>query len=366
MPRTAVLRTVLRRAWVPVVAVVLALLMLGAWTLSSPVGSSPDDDFHLASIWCGDGTAAGKCEPGAAPDERRVDKDVISGSVCFAFHPDVSAACQGAGFGSGPSPTVDIDRGNFAGQYPPLFYAFMGLFAGKQVVVSVLVMRAAASALFVGLLTALALLLPVRYRAMAIVAPLVALVPLGVSLVASTNPSGWGLLSATVLLPALIGFFETDGARKWALGGIAVVATLVGAGSRADSAAYAIIVAVIVAILFARRTRRFLLHALLLVGVVIVSAAFYLSAHQADVVSTGFAPGSQGSVVGLLGANLVLLPSFWAGFYGAPPWGLGWLDTPMPPIVWVPGLGVLFVTAMVGLAHARWRCGSHSAQDGDG
>ncbi|MGA1784996.1 MAG: hypothetical protein ACO39R_06415, partial [Pontimonas sp.] len=33
-------------------AFVLGLVGLGGWALSSPVGSDPDSDFHLASIWC--------------------------------------------------------------------------------------------------------------------------------------------------------------------------------------------------------------------------------------------------------------------------------------------------------------------------
>src|SRR6218665_255797 len=31
----------------------LLLLTFASWSLSSAVGSSPDDNFHLASIWCG-------------------------------------------------------------------------------------------------------------------------------------------------------------------------------------------------------------------------------------------------------------------------------------------------------------------------
>ena len=33
----------------------LAILALACWALASPVGSSPDDNFHLASIWCAGG-----------------------------------------------------------------------------------------------------------------------------------------------------------------------------------------------------------------------------------------------------------------------------------------------------------------------
>jgi len=31
-----------------------AWILFGAWALSSPVGSSADETFHLKAIWCGD------------------------------------------------------------------------------------------------------------------------------------------------------------------------------------------------------------------------------------------------------------------------------------------------------------------------
>ena len=30
----------------------LAVLSFGSWAFSSAVGSAPDDDYHLTSIWC--------------------------------------------------------------------------------------------------------------------------------------------------------------------------------------------------------------------------------------------------------------------------------------------------------------------------
>ena len=42
----------MRRA-IPILIVVIAAAVAGlAWAISSPIGSSPDEDYHLASIWC--------------------------------------------------------------------------------------------------------------------------------------------------------------------------------------------------------------------------------------------------------------------------------------------------------------------------
>ena len=42
-----------------IAAPVALFVALGSWVLASPVGSSPDDDYHMASIWCGQGVREG-------------------------------------------------------------------------------------------------------------------------------------------------------------------------------------------------------------------------------------------------------------------------------------------------------------------
>ena len=36
-------------------------VVLVGWAMASPMGSAPDDDYHLASIWCAEGVAADAC-----------------------------------------------------------------------------------------------------------------------------------------------------------------------------------------------------------------------------------------------------------------------------------------------------------------
>ena len=69
---------------------VLGVVSLGAWGMSSPAGSEPDSDFHLASIWC---TTAG---PGSPCDleERRNRKMVPTALIearCFSQDQTASA-----------------------------------------------------------------------------------------------------------------------------------------------------------------------------------------------------------------------------------------------------------------------------------
>ena len=81
----------------PLLLLVLAALTLVAWAFASPIGSSPDDDYHLTSSWCA-GPAAGElCEPGEVADERVVP-EALTDIACYAYDPQESAACQGEAF----------------------------------------------------------------------------------------------------------------------------------------------------------------------------------------------------------------------------------------------------------------------------
>ena len=139
----------LRRLRVIHLVPVLVLVVLGGWAVASPVGSAPDDDFHLTSIWCANGARADLCLAGPTPGERIVPPAVLY-APCFAQDPEVTAVCQLGYLEDGPEPTVVTSRGSFESNYPPLFYATMNLFAGPDVIASALVMRLVNILLFVG------------------------------------------------------------------------------------------------------------------------------------------------------------------------------------------------------------------------
>lgn len=337
------------------VAPILAILALSAWALASPVGASPDDDYHLASTWCATNEDTSLCHLAPEDDERSVPNALLT-SPCYAFNPGQSAACQGNTFDT-YGDFVISDRGNFAGAYPPVYYVTMNLFAGTNIELSAVVMRIVNILLFVALTSALYALLPVRRRPTLVWGWVISLVPLGMFLLASNNPSAWAIISAGTLWLALLGFFETTGARKIALGVLAVIATVMGAGSRADAAVYAVIAVAVVTLLTARWERRWILSAALPVALVVVAIAFYLSTGQSTLVSSGLNStpndGVEPNSVGLILHNLLNVPELWVGVFGN--WGLGWLDTLMPAVVWVAGLGCFAALAFAGLASQSQR-----------
>lgn len=339
-----------RKYPIPIIlAPVLALVALFCWSISSPVGSSPDDDYHLASIWCGLGDRPGLCnEVASKPTERAVPAEAAKSPKCYRFHTDKSASCQ-AGYVKKSADLVATDRGNFdAGAYPPVYYWFMSLFAGASVTISAIVMRLVNSVLFVGLVSILYVLLPATRRQSLVWSWAITSVPLGAFLIASNNPSAWAIISGGTLWIALVGYFEAGGWRKVAFGAVSAAALVIGAGSRSDAAAYSVIAIVLAAILTVRRSRQYVLSLILPGALAIGAFCFYLSGRQSGVASGGFsAPANTLSKGALIWQNFMELPQLWSGSFGTSQ--LGWLDTPMPAMVWVLGIACFGGVVLVGL-----------------
>ncbi|MDY7526676.1 MULTISPECIES: DUF2142 domain-containing protein [unclassified Cryobacterium] len=339
-----------------ILAPILLFVALGSWSVASPAGASPDDNFHLASIWCGDGLRPGLCESGVNPDWRLIPK-ALADSYCFAFKGDLSAACQTSAVTSYSTTLTPTSHGNWSGAYPPVFYALMGLLAGNNVAVSIVLMRLVNAALFIGLSTWLFFLLP-RSRRTALVASLaVTVVPLGMFLIPSNNPSSWAVISAGTLWISLLGYFETTGRRKTSLGVVAVLATVMGASARADAAIYAIVAILAVTVLKMNVRRRFLVSFLLPLGLALVAAFFYFSAGQASFATSGLPsdapPDPHRSSQYLLFINFLNVPELWAGTLGLG--NLGWMDTHLPAIVAVIGVGVYCAITFTGLRYMSRR-----------
>ncbi|MGW9629785.1 DUF2142 domain-containing protein [Agromyces sp. NPDC055520] len=339
-------------------APVLALVALLAWAVASPVGASPDDDFHLASIWCGAGEREGLCEATSDSATRKVPTEVFAASDCFRHEPDVSGACTRDLDGHSPDDMLETDRGNFRGNYPPVYYAVMSVFASDNVQASVIAIRAFNALLFVGIVSLLYVLLPIRRRPTLLWAAIVTAIPLSVFLIASTNPSGWAILSGGTLWLALLGYFETSGRRRIALGVLYGLLTLMAAGARGDAAIYSVFASGAVILLTMRKERGYWLQAILPIAMIAIAVVFYFSSAQSTVSTTGLGDGSappvdQPSPASILFNNLLNVPSLWQGVFGS--WSLGWFDTPMPYVVsfgsFVVAAGVVFA----GLRSQSWR-----------
>lgn len=341
-------------------APLLAFIALGAWAFASPVGAGPDDDFHLVSTWCANGGGE-HCAEGENTGNRTITAS-LEKLHCYAYDEEKSAACQEAVLEQLGDEQVLTRRGNFAGSYPPLYYATMGLFSGDNIIASAVVMRFVNVTLFVGLATALFVLLPVFRRSNLVWAWLVTTIPLGLFLIASNNPSGWAMVGVGSAWLALLGYFETDGRRRIALGALFIVSVLLAAGSRSDGAFYAAGAIVTVLVLKGVWERRFLLLSLLPLAGLAISVFFFFTAGQTGSGTGGFstanreeAPEAEAALgaLGLLAFNILNLPDLWTGVFGN--WGLGWLDTAMPALVLWASAAAFIGAGFVGLAAMSWR-----------
>lgn len=326
------------------------LLTLLAWGVSSPAGSSPDDDYHMASIWCSAGVEEGICEAAAEPDQRLLPGDLLRAAKCYAFIPEQSATC--------PLPAdamLPTDRGNWAhNSYPPLFYSVMSIFVTPDLSVSIVLMRMANALLYVGVLTALFFLLPRSHRPLLVWGGAISAVPMAMFLIPSVNPSSWAVLSATGLWVAAWGYFRQTGIHKWMLAALAVLLLVMGAGSRSDAAVYGVIALLAAAALSFRRDRRYAIDLLLPAALGVVAVLFFFSAGQSAIV-TGDTAVREGplSTLSLILINGKMLPQLWAGVFGLS--GLGWLDTLMPGIVWITALTIFAALCFWGFRHGDWR-----------
>ncbi len=338
-----------------ILAILCPLLLLGAlvtWGFASPPGSSPDDDFHLASIWCGLGERPGLCESTGDPAslERSVPVGLID-SLCPRFQQEQSGAC----FDREATGMITVSRANIDALYPPVFYGTLSVFASPDISWSVAAMRIFNSVLFVGVLTTLFFALPRRLRPALVVSVATTIIPLGLFIIPSTNPSSWALLSAAVVWISVYGVTQTTGRARTTLVVLALFGAGLGIGARADSAVFALFGAGLGLLLGARlRPIRSNLVAVAITALIGVGAIItYLSTSQGGDIVGGLSSERAPFTVVQQVDNFLEVPLLWTGAFGG--WGLGWLDTPLPSAVWIFNTLVCGGAVFLGLQGARVR-----------
>jgi hypothetical protein len=332
--------------WSRGLIVALTFLFAGAaWAVSSTPGSSPDDDFHLPSIWCADLSDSSSCPK--TDSQPSVPVNVVR-APCYAFNATVSGACSYS-LSHEPVPARVND-----GIYPGLFYDAMHLFVGDSVAESVVRMRLANTVLAALLLGAAAVVLPPLLRRAVLWSWLTTLVPLGIFLVASTNPSSWVVIGVGTYWAFLWNFLD-EPRRKASLvsGLLAAISATLAAGARADGAAYICLSTAAVGILALRRHevpwRRLVLP---LVVVAAMTYVYLSSGQSASLGGFGVTAGAGRTGSGLLLHNLYYLPSLIGGIFGIG-WGLGWLDTVPEPLVGALAVAVCMSLTVAAVA-AMW------------
>lgn len=330
------------RLWTRIVlgliAICTAFLALGSWAFSSAVGSSPDDNFHLASLWCGDGDRELICESAPGTASKLVPKLVYESANCYAYQAEQSAACQNLDLDTTGNEMSLAEHANSINLYPPVFYAVNATLVSTDPQLSVILIRLLNAAVAVGMLALLFLALPQALRHLPLWAFASISVPLGLFIIPSTNPSSWAVVSAGVLLYALIGYFQTSGFRKVSLALLALIASFIGAGARADAGLFSALAVFLAIFITFTRERRYFYSLGIPAIIVVIGAYFYLSTNQANLAAGGLEGAADPTLttLELVGINTLRMPLLWAGIFGS--WGLGWLDTILPQPVWIASL----------------------------
>ena len=318
---------------VSVVVVLAAALVSGiCWSLASPIGASPDDDYHQASIWCPVPLSAGECGVERAADGSlksiEVPKSVAQSAACFAFHPEVSGSCTTH---ISDTQTIRTDRFN-KGEYPGAYYRVMHVFVGPWVERSVARMRIFNVVLAVLLLGGLALVANTGQRRLLGMALLAPMIPLGIFLTASVNPSGWAFVGVAVAaLGLLIAADAQTRTRHLVATGIAIVGAAQAVSARGDAGPYLCVTTAAVAIATVRWEKGWLLTRLPgFVAIGLIGLVTFVTNSQAGLI--GSTPNKViDKPTHLFYYNLTELPNILIGMFGG--WALGWLDNPMPAVV---------------------------------
>lgn len=337
-------------------AATFSLLTMWAWGHSSPVGSSPDEGFHLVSMWCGPDELIVDCkEDDNNPSNYLVPAMMAEPWLCYYGRSDQSAQCQGEAT-AGKRLSVSFYNTT---EYPPYYYSIARNVVSEDIESSVLDIRMLNSLVGV-VIVALALALHARRGWTLSMLALALAVPLAVFFIPSVNPTGLaigGVAAFTLSASALVQREQTF-RHLAAPTALFIASSLLSLGSRRDAIAYCVLIGVaVIAVdsvprfrngLSVRNEVRAILRrpANLLIGATsTILAILFVRSGIGSVVTAGLDGNIQGrDPTTVLFTNLVDLPKFFGGFFVGPGWGLGWLDTPMPLIV---PIGALVATVLI-------------------
>ncbi len=366
------LRGALRSRGVRAALLVVAMLVvLAGWLLAAPPGASPDDGYHLGSIWCADGFKDGVCleDPGA-PDLSRVlvPKNVM-GLVCFQYDGRQSAACTLDSLSTGLTQFIPVTGTNIRGERPNLYYRAMHVFVSEDLGSATARMRTANLLVVAFMVIATASVASARVRHAYLLSTIVAAVPLGLFLATSLNTSAWGLAGLTTLWANALTATGNGSRRNRLLAGCLVMLGLVlGLGSRTEAVAHVAVTAVTIGAVrywsrlpvdSARRPSRLWMSRALLTSTLTLGAvAVMLLAPQnarLGVIVEDIRSGYDRLVGRGIGDPFLAIafevPSLWTGALGHI-WGLGALDTPIPTLATLPLIGAFVALIVVGLQGA--------------
>lgn len=319
----------------------LLFMTLAAWSMGSAVGSSPDEDYVLTSIWCG---------TEGNPPYCRKDPDRYWGMILpiMAAEPqlcyvrtgqDVSAKCQ-EGIYNQEISTDLLNRG----LHPDQYFDIQRSFVGTDVESSVVKMRLLNSFLAAVLIISASAFFWKKNSDL-LLAWLAVIAPVTIFFIGSVNTSSWTLIGTTCFTFACIAALKNRNHVKICLpaGALALFALWFTNSSRYEGKYVILLLAA--AILYSEFAPKSfkLTKKSVLMGSAILPVMYLIF----DYFSKPFAAGvnvfndsrvevTEGITTtanNLLVNNIITLPRFITGFVGS--WGLGWFELELTSTVWL-------------------------------
>ncbi|QCR43894.1 hypothetical protein C1N91_10485 [Curtobacterium sp. SGAir0471] len=341
----------------------LCAFLIGAgWAVASPMSSSPDEPSHILKA---EATVRGQFtgEPSKFAGRTYVEvptdlADPGGDFTCYVFHWDVTAACVPAQ--STANNDTEVERTTGVGDYNPLYYAVVGwpslVVDGNAAWFGMRLMSALLNGFFIGILFFVAAQLKRSPAFLGWVA--VALTPMTLYLTGMVNPNSAEITGAAALaaLSWLVVWDTTRAHLGSRMALIAFVGIICG-NARALSPLYVALILVAVLITFPlRRSADLLRRPAVYVGLGIGALGLVAAGLWTLLISgpAGFIP-TDTPRDGFVRAFVQTLRT--TSEYGRMMIGrLGWLDTPLPGIVyvgWTAVIGFLVVAVViVGLRRA--------------
>ena len=235
----------MNKVWTAVVASVLFFILLVCWAFAAPIGAGPDSDFHISSIWCGQGERDGLCEELGWYETGYQARVPFMFQMCDGRPIEFLPTC--------PEITAQPDS-QFLRTAPPhqqsLYYKVMSYVATKNPTQSILVMRSINAFIASSLFCAILILGTKRVRIAVVGSWTVGLVPVGVQFFSNVNPRGWSFLavfSAWAFLASALELPPKSHQRYFSILFCVISASLAFA-SRIDGSAFVVFSCAIVAI----------------------------------------------------------------------------------------------------------------------
>lgn len=349
MPTSAPQRRTLVAVLVLVAAVIAASL---AWVVASPVGSSPDEDFHVGSMWCPPPVDETGCQISTKDGEKAVmvpqslAKEYVT---CYAFDHNNSAQCALNTSDDVLAPTLRWDDGN----YPWGYYQFAHLFVQHSTNRAVLALRAFNTLLAIGLIGAIIALADSGLKRAIGVALTVAWLPMGFYFIAGMNPSSWAMTGTFAFAAGLLAATRSAGARRVGLVACAVAGAVLACTSRGDSAFFLFVVTVSLA--FAVPLSRRIIPEMILACVASVVGIWVMARTNVAASHLGASNElAEFSLKHIAWLNVSSLPNYLRGFVGHL-LGPGWNDVSYQGTVSYGASAIVVAVLCWSLRSLSWR-----------